>query len=73
VLRGVGVALPVAMNAAVVFTANHYVLDMVAGAALALAARVVVSRWSGRRSGHLPVPARSSASAPGPAEPVPVP
>jgi hypothetical protein len=41
-VRAAGVALPAAMLAAIVFTANHYVLDAVAGAVLVLAALVVV-------------------------------
>ena len=36
VLRAIGVAMPVLMALAVVFTANHYLLDVVAGVALVL-------------------------------------
>jgi hypothetical protein len=40
--KAVGVLLPVVMLLAIIFTANHYVLDAVAGAALVLAALGVV-------------------------------
>lgn len=36
VLRAVGIAMPILMALAVVFTANHYLLDVVAGVALVL-------------------------------------
>jgi hypothetical protein len=44
VVRAAGVALPAAMAIAVVATANHFVLDVVAGAALALLGLAVASR-----------------------------
>jgi hypothetical protein len=43
-VRAFGVALPALMLAAIVFTANHYVLDAVVGAAIVLAALVIVIR-----------------------------
>ncbi len=54
-LRGIGRLSPIAMMFAVVLTANHYTLDVVAGAAVALvgwgAATAVASRCSVRSSG----------------------
>lgn len=48
-VRAVGWLMPVAMAAAVVFTANHYVIDVLAGSALAgLALFVVRRRHMGR-------------------------
>ena len=44
-LRLVGWLSPVAMLFATVITANHYVLDVVAGAAITVAALVIVERW----------------------------
>ncbi|HMN97856.1 MAG TPA: phosphatase PAP2 family protein [Miltoncostaeaceae bacterium] len=43
-LRATAVALPVAMAFAVVATANHYVLDVVAGGAVALVGLAIASR-----------------------------
>lgn len=48
-LRLVGLALPVAMMVAVVATANHFVLDVVAGAVLALVGHAVALRLERRR------------------------
>ncbi len=48
VLKVVGVAMPVLMALAVVATANHYVVDVVAGVALALVGQVV-ALWLERR------------------------
>jgi hypothetical protein len=48
-LRVVGVLLPIAMVSAVILTANHYVVDAVAGAALVLSCLVVVSSRPSRR------------------------
>jgi hypothetical protein len=42
-LRVAGAVMPLAMTAAVVITANHYVLDAILGAALSLAALLVVA------------------------------
>jgi membrane-associated phospholipid phosphatase len=47
-VRGLGVLLPVLMVLAVVVTANHYLLDAVAGAALALLSLAAV-RYRARR------------------------
>jgi hypothetical protein len=51
--RAVGVTLPVIMLAAIIFTANHYVIDAIIGGALVLAALAAVrfaerlrERWS---------------------------
>ena len=49
-LRAVGVVLPLLMAAAVVLTANHYVIDAVAGATLVVASLYVVRRRSARRA-----------------------
>lgn len=42
-------AYPAAMSVALVYFAEHYVVDIVAGAALALAVAVLVGRWERRR------------------------
>jgi hypothetical protein len=49
-LRIAGFAMPVAMVVAVVLTANHYVLDAVAGAALTATCWVLVDRLARRRA-----------------------
>jgi hypothetical protein len=49
-LRVVGWLLPALMILAVIATANHYVLDAVAGVLLVLACRMLVVRWSGGRA-----------------------
>ena len=49
-LRVIGCVLPVLMAVAVVATANHYVLDVVAGLALVLVSRVIAVRLERRRS-----------------------
>jgi membrane-associated phospholipid phosphatase len=54
-LRVLGLLLPPLMAAAVVLTANHYLLDGVAGAALVVASLLVVHRLTGRR-GHAQIP-----------------
>ena len=46
-LRALALAMPVAMVVAVVLTANHYIVDAVAGAALTTACWLVVGRWAG--------------------------
>ncbi len=46
-------AYPAAMSLALVYFAEHYVVDIVAGAALALAVVVLVGRWE--RRGRDPV------------------
>ncbi|MFC6285138.1 phosphatase PAP2 family protein [Nocardioides sp. GCM10027113] len=56
-LKVVGYTLPVLMGLAVVATANHYVLDVVAGVALALLGHVAalyLERRRHRRTGHRP-------------------
>ena len=45
----VALALPFGQTAAVVLTANHFLLDVVAGIGLALAADVAVTRWQRSR------------------------
>ena len=61
---GVGaVALPLGQTVAVVLTANHFLLDVVAGIGLALAADVAVMHWqrARQRGQELPQPAIASA------------
>ena len=48
-LKAAGVAAPAAMGLATVLTANHYLLDLAAGAAIALAALYAVELARGRR------------------------
>ena len=48
-VRAIGVAMPIAMAAATVLTANHYVLDVLAGAALGLLGWFVAVRLEHRR------------------------
>jgi membrane-associated phospholipid phosphatase len=48
-LRAVGYALPVLMAASVVLTANHYLVDVVAGAVVALLGLVIATRLERRR------------------------
>ncbi|MEP7178906.1 MAG: phosphatase PAP2 family protein [Pseudonocardiales bacterium] len=55
---------PIAMGAVLVYTGEHYVLDLIVGVAYALGVNVVVSRWERRR--------RSSAPSDAEREPVPV-
>lgn len=55
----VGWTLPILMAVAVVLTANHYVLDVVAGVALALAAHVATLALERRRHRRRPVEASS--------------
>jgi membrane-associated phospholipid phosphatase len=50
-LRVLSVLGPAAMAAAVVVTANHYVLDLAGGAAVVLVALLVVRRGQGNRRG----------------------
>jgi membrane-associated phospholipid phosphatase len=50
VVRWVGALMPVLMAWAVVLTANHYLLDIVAGALLALAGLGVAVWWERRRA-----------------------
>lgn len=54
-VRVVGAAMPVLMMLAVVATANHYVLDVVAGVALALAAHAGALLLERRRAARQPV------------------
>jgi membrane-associated phospholipid phosphatase len=44
---------PVAMGVVLVYTGEHYVLDLMAGAAYALIVHALVSRWERRRAGAL--------------------
>jgi membrane-associated phospholipid phosphatase len=58
--RGLAVAYPVLMSVVVMATANHYLLDVVAGIACALAADHLCTRWARRRaSGATDVTVRS--------------
>jgi PAP2 superfamily len=54
-VRAIGVAMPVAMFTATVLTANHYIVDGVAGAALTTTCWVACGQWSSarRRRRHL--------------------
>ena len=56
-LRVIGAVLPVAMVASVVLTANHYVLDAVAGAALVLVSYALTRAAAVRRRVVVGVPA----------------
>lgn len=47
-VKAIGVAMPVAMTLAVVLTANHYIVDAIAGAALTTACWFAV-RWAAQR------------------------
>ena len=49
-VRAVGAVMPVLMAAATILTANHYVLDVLAGAALGLLGWVVAARLERRRA-----------------------
>ncbi|HEU4424867.1 MAG TPA: phosphatase PAP2 family protein [Pilimelia sp.] len=49
-VRALGVLMPVAMVAAVVLTANHYIVDAVIGAALTATCWVAVGWWQRRRA-----------------------
>jgi membrane-associated phospholipid phosphatase len=55
-LRTVGRLMPVVMAAATVLTANHYVLDVLVGAAFGLAGWVVALWLERRRDARAPVP-----------------
>ncbi|WP_322817726.1 phosphatase PAP2 family protein [Tepidiforma sp.] len=48
-LKAVGIVAPAAMGLATILTANHYLLDLVVGAAMALAALYAVELARGRR------------------------
>jgi hypothetical protein len=56
-LRMLGVALPVAMLLAIVLTANHFILDAVAGAVVALTG-LGLALLLRRAAGHVPGPRR---------------
>ncbi len=56
-LRTVGRLMPVVMGAATVLTANHYVLDVLVGAAFGLAGWAVALRLERRREARAPQPA----------------
>jgi hypothetical protein len=51
-LRAFGIAMPAVMAATVVVTANHYVLDVVAGILLVLVGHLTALAWE-RRGSHL--------------------
>jgi membrane-associated phospholipid phosphatase len=56
-LRVIGLVLPISMMLAVVATGNHFVLDVVAGVALALLGHAValrLERWRDARAGPAP-------------------
>jgi membrane-associated phospholipid phosphatase len=63
-LRVIGFAMPVLMAFAVVATANHYLVDVIAGVALVLVGHVVALRLERRR-----VRRREPVAAPAPARP----
>lgn len=72
-LRVVGVLMPLLMMLSVVVTANHYVLDVIAGVALVLLGHLVALRLERRRAGRAavtekapPDPAPDPAPDPGP-------
>jgi membrane-associated phospholipid phosphatase len=46
---------PLAMGVVLVYTGEHYVLDLIAGVAYALGVNAVVSRWEGRRLAATPI------------------
>ena len=46
---------PVAMGVVLVYTGEHYVLDLVVGVAYALIVHALVSRWEQRRAGATPM------------------
>jgi hypothetical protein len=69
-LRALALAMPVAMVVAVVLTANHYLVDAVAGAALTATCWFAVGRYARRRS--RPAPTAEPVAAPLP-EPLPAP
>ena len=48
-VRGFAILMPVAMTLAVVATANHFVIDVMAGVSIVLAALVVVRRFERRK------------------------
>ncbi|MDQ7909659.1 phosphatase PAP2 family protein [Phytohabitans sp. ZYX-F-186] len=52
-VKAIGVLMPVAMTLAVVLTANHYIVDAVAGAALTTACWFAVRWWTARRAQRL--------------------
>jgi hypothetical protein len=72
-LRIVGLAMPVAMAYAVVATANHYVLDVVAGGALALVGVAVAIRLQPNVDDDPPAVAPAAGEAPGWQPPAPEP
>ncbi|MGZ4431813.1 MAG: phosphatase PAP2 family protein, partial [Gaiellales bacterium] len=50
-MRAFGFVMPVAMAGAVVMTANHWVIDVVAGGAVALTGLALATMWEGRATG----------------------
>jgi membrane-associated phospholipid phosphatase len=62
-LRIVGILMPVLMMIAVVATANHYVIDVVAGVAFVLVGHLAalrIDRWREQRDAHIHEPAQSA-------------
>jgi hypothetical protein len=53
-VRAIGVAMPIAMTIAVVLTANHYIVDAIAGAALTTTCWYIAGRVSARRIAAAP-------------------
>jgi membrane-associated phospholipid phosphatase len=51
--RALGVAMPVAMAIAVVMTANHWIVDVVAGGAIALLGLVIATRLTDERPAEM--------------------
>ena len=68
VVRTLAVAAPVAMTLAVVVTGNHYVVDVLAGIAVAAFGALVATRWQSHRGRATAVP---EDGAPQPAVPEP--
>jgi membrane-associated phospholipid phosphatase len=63
-VRWMGALLPAAMVFAVVLTANHYVLDVIAGLALILVTGILVTHYSTRRDRTSPPATRASPRVP---------
>jgi hypothetical protein len=58
-VRAIGVAMPIAMTVAVVLTANHYIIDAIAGAALTATCWYIAGRVVARRNVTVPRQLRS--------------
>jgi hypothetical protein len=63
--RGFAVVMPLAMYAATILTANHFVLDGVVGAAVALAGLALARQLASPRKGDVHEPARAPAGSGG--------